>query len=146
MMKSVKRKFILFCTILFCILGLLATVYGVWLMCACMQGLRIVTQHQTAMVRMAEKHVTGYINYGGPHHSEFQMMEKDDYDRYMFEVQYSNGDLLGYVIVQFETEKEVYFYDEICAISVEDGDDVSEEGLEKFKEQNDWDQPLCEEK
>ena len=49
------------------------------------------------------------------------------------------------VIMQMSEENRIYFYEDYCFL-LETREGFSKESIEKFKERNDWEQPLCPEK
>ena len=101
--------------------------------------------HRTEMIIMAEHCIPDY-QFNGPHNLELRVIDKDDFGRYMFEVEHPDGGPQAYIIVQKENEKEkkIYYYEDRCTLLIAKEETVSKKELRQFKEENDWDLPLCE--
>lgn len=107
------------------------------------QSWRATQVHRTEMIIMAEHCIPDY-QFNGPHNLELRVIDRDDFGRYMFEVEYPDGGPQAYIIVQKEAETEIYYYEDRCTLLIAKEETVSKKELRQFKEENDWDLPLCE--
>lgn len=73
----------------------------------------------------------------------FQVIETDKYGRILFSFPAYYHNLC---ILQKSDEEYIYYYDDVCLIEYRDKSEITDDMIAKFKELNDWDCELNEEK
>ena len=106
------------------------------------------TQYEWSMLTMADLLIEDFEYYT---HDDLHIERFDDHGRYLFSV--DSGSILevAYVIVQKDPgDGFLYYYEDSCILFLDHIETrlTKEEKaqLEQFKEQNDWDKPLQEDK
>lgn len=88
-------------------------------------------------------------------HAKTSVIETDDYGRVLYKYNFycdvfgdiSGGNLVGLCVSQLTRNGRAYFYEDFCvAVLPDDGKEPSGLLIADLKEQNDWDEPLNEEK
>ena len=106
------------------------------------------TQYEWSMLTMADLLIEDFEYYP---HDDLHIVRFDDHGRYLFSVDVDSILEVAYIIVQKDPgDGFLYYYEDSCILFLDHIETrlTKEEKakLEQFKEQNDWDKPLQEEK
>lgn len=146
-MKIVKRKRIL-SEILLLFLGSVVVFCAVLILVRGIYRWNRNQTHLNEMIILAEMTIP---NLEYDLYCDVKVLKQDKYGRYLFRVDHLDAKQRGFIIVQKSADENgiFYYYPENSTLLVDDVfhlTDEEKELLEKLKEQNNWNQPLQEDK
>lgn len=115
--------------------------------------------HQNPVEIIAEYFVPFTESYS--HWNKTELIEKDEYGRRLYSfrshgeytnalsdyvIESSNNPVYAYILCQKQTLGYVYCYSDVCYVYADSLQNADPERMEQFKKENDWGQPLNDEK